>query len=525
MRDGFGWKHTVSLSRLCLVLLSGLLTILAFPHEGAYTLLSWVCMAPWLVSLQGAGRLERTGLGFLYGCLYILPGHFGDIWSAIAFKDWSFFLCLFVVALFFICYIIPFALFSYVRPLLIQNNKLRVVSPGIFITCAVSWFPAYFSTTPACMIHDQPLMYQLADIGGTSIVIFIVCFVNISIAEIILQFKNKTLFIFHSICLIAFVLFVSLYGYYRIEQFENQKTSGDGETIEIIAVQTRIRPEETLKSLVRQNSHETFSALEWSMRAIKEHPNANLIVLPEASVDTTKLNRKQQLIEKLSDFALRNNKSVLFNVLDEIEDATPSRFHNSEQMMQSDGTLGAKYAKKILTPFYEYNPLQAWLPFGNFTFEPGREMNVIPFENAHLIPAICYEVHSARHIREFVREGGDIIIHTGNFYAFGKGVFGFFDFAMAKLRAVENRVPIVRSCNWGYGAFIDATGSVIPGSFNPPTQRNALCFPVFIPNQRAPYTYIGDLFLYVLTLFTLVDLVGFTRLKRACFKLFVRNNV
>ncbi|MBZ0258502.1 hypothetical protein K8I31_20715, partial [bacterium] len=283
--------------------------------------------------------------------------------------------------------------------------------------------------------------------------------------------------------------------------------------------------EETLKSLVRQNSHETFSALEWSARAMEKHPGANLIVFPEASVDTTKLNRKQELIDKLSEFASHNNKSILFNVLDEISDATPARFYNSEQRMLSDGTIGAKYAKKILTPFYEYNPLQAWLPVDDFYFEPGHESGVIPYENVNLVPAVCYEIHSARHIRNSVREGGDLIIHAANFYTFGKGTIGYIDFAMAKLRAVENRVPIVRSCNWGYGAFIDATGSVIPGSYNPPTKRNALCFPVFIPNNRAPYTYIGDLFLYVLTLLTLVDLVGFSRLSRAGSYLFVRNNV
>ena len=494
-----------------------MLTVLAFPHEGAYSFLSWACMVPWLVSLKGAGRLERAFAGLLYGISFSVPGQWGGIWSAIENKDWPFTLSCILLALFFICYIIPFVVFSFAHPRIAGKNKQSVFIQSAFLTCIISWFPTYFPVTPACMIHDQLLFVQLADVGGLGAVVFIVCFVNISIAEIILQFKNKTLFVFHLFCFNVFVLFVSLYGYYRLVEFDQQKTSGEGTAIEIIAVQTRIRPAETLKSLIRQNSRDTFSALEWSAHAIEKHPNADLIVFPEASVDTTILNRKQELIKSLSEFAMQQDKPILFNVLDEISSATPARFHNSVQMMKSNGTLGAKYAKNILTPFYEYNPLQEWLSIGDFKLEPGEEPGVFPFENAHLIPAVCYEIHSARHIRDGVHAGGDLIIHTANFYTFGKGTIGYIDFAMAKLRAVENRVPIARSCNWGYGAFIDATGAVIPGSFNPPTKRNALCFPVFIPNQRAPYTYIGDLFLYILTIITVVGLVGYSPIRRLCF--------
>ncbi|MBZ0256624.1 hypothetical protein K8I31_11210, partial [bacterium] len=172
MRDRLGWNYTSSLSRLCLVLLSGLLTILAFPNEGAYTLLSWACMVPWLASLKGAERLERIWLGFLYGTLYIVPGQWGGIWSAISNKDWPFLLSCFLLALFFICYIIPFVIFSFIHPRLSRNNKYSVFKQSMFLTCIISWFPTYFSVTPACMIHDQPVMYHLADIGGLCAVVF-----------------------------------------------------------------------------------------------------------------------------------------------------------------------------------------------------------------------------------------------------------------------------------------------------------------------------------------------------------------
>lgn len=514
IRGWFDWKYRSSLSRFLLVFLSGFLTILAFPHEGAYSLLSWVCMVPWLLSLHKAKWWERIWLGFLYGCLYILPGHWMSIWTPISSKDWSFATSCFLITLFFSCYVVPFVFLSWLKPYLSRNHKCSVFRQCAFITCLFVWFPTYFPVTPACMIHDQPLLYQTADFGGMAVVIFTVLFVNLSIAEMILQYKHKTVFFFHAVCLAIYILLVVGYGYFRITQFEQQKQNGDGKSIEIIAVQTRIRPMESMSSLLRQNSKQKFSALEWSAYAILNHPNANLIILPEDSIGTTNTKKKEQLIQTLSEFSSNYNKTVFFNYAERVDDSTPAQYYNSSQMMLHDGTLGDKYRKVVLTPVYEHNPIQNIISIGTFHYIPGTDETIIPFENANLIPSICYEVHSTQSILTRVRKGGEILVHMGNFQSFGSGVIAFFDLAMVKLRAVEHRIPIVRSCNWGYGAFIEATGIIVPGSFNPPTKRIAHSYPLFIPNDRTVYTTVGDLFLYLLTTFVFIDLIWLYRLRQ-----------
>lgn len=506
IRDRLDWKYRSHLSRFLLVLLSGWITVLAFPHEGAYSLLSWVCMVPFVLSLHKAKRLERICLGLLYGCLYILPGHWMSIWTPISAKDWSFATSCFLICLFFSCYIIPFAIFSFIKPLLSKNPHFSIFKQSAFLTCIIAWFPTYFSVTPACLIHDQPLMYQTADFGGMAVVIFSVVFVNITVAEMIKFHRQTRRLIYTGVCLLIFIIFVTSYGYYRLEEYSQQKAAGDGRQIEIITVQTKIRPQEDLKSLIRQNSQQRYSAFEWSAYAIEKHPNANLIILPESSVDTTVFNRHEEFMQALSEFSIKYKKSILFNSAERVDDSTPAQYYNTSQLMRQDGTLGEKYRKNILTPVYENNPLDNYISIGTFQFVPGVEDTLIPFENAMLIPSICYEVHSPNFIRNRAKKGGNIIVHVGNFQSFGTGIIAFFDLAMIKLRAVENRVPIVRSCNWGYGAFIEANGSIVPSTFNPPNQRNAISSPLFIPNQRAPYTYTGDLFLYLLSLIVCIDL-------------------
>lgn len=101
------WNDSSKLTRISLVLLSGILTVLASPHENAVSILAWVCMTGWLYSLINATMLERCIYGFLYGTLYIVPGQCSSIWHAIQMKQWSTPFSLLSVSLFFFVILSP----------------------------------------------------------------------------------------------------------------------------------------------------------------------------------------------------------------------------------------------------------------------------------------------------------------------------------------------------------------------------------------------------------------------------------
>lgn len=349
------------------------------------------------------------------------------------------------------------------------------------------------------MIHDHPLLIQIADFGGTTSVIFLIIVVNCLLVDTIMQYPHINKIVFNILLFITILSCVAWYGYYRIHQIDAQQLTGQGTSIQVIAVQTKIHPNESVSSIVRENSTQRFSAFEWSRYAIQQHPDAEFILFPEASVDFTQRNRSSIMQEKASEIAARFGVPILFSYTEIIDDATLVKIYNHAQLIMADGAKGASYQKRILTPFYEYNPFQKWLPLDQQIFIPGEQNVLMNAGKAKIVPAICYELHSMNHIREYINMGGNFIAHLSNFYSFGGGVIAYFDLTMAKLSAVQFRVPIVRASNYGYGAFIDAAGRVIPGSLNQPGNRNALSFSVYIPEHRSFFAHYGNVFLYILT--------------------------
>ena len=493
--------------RLALVLLAGLITILAFPHEKALSFLTWGCMVPWLITLPHAGWKERGIYGFLYGCLYILPGQCTSIWHAIRIIKWSWIASSIAVSSFFICYIIPYVIFSCLYPYFKTTRSSGPLRLSMLFTCLISWFPLYFPVTPACLIHDQPLFFQIADIGGETAVIFLILLVNISLAEMWNQRRNVFLLKFNMIILGVILAATVSYGMVRMREYDTQKANNHGHWITIMALQTTIYGPEDMRSLIRDNPNQRISALEWTRYGIRQFPDIQLVVWPESPVDTSMKNRSEILIRKLSEFSRQSGIPVLFSYLEKSEPASETKEYNTLQLMGGDGEPGANYRKQILTPFYEYNPLKRWIHIGDYTIMAGDRDVLFPFGDIHIIPALCYEIHSSRYLRKNIQEGGNLVVHSANFYAFGKGPIGWIDLAMTKVHAVEHRVPIVRSTNYGYGAFIQADGTLAPGSLNPPSKPNALAFPLFVPEMDAPFNQIGNSFLYMLSLYVMVDTI------------------
>ncbi len=77
--------------------------------------------------------------------------------------------------------------------------------------------------------------------------------------------------------------------------------------------------------------------------------------------------------------------------------------------------------------------------------------------------------------------------------------------SLSVLRAVENRVPLVRVTNSGVGCFVKASGEIIDGSLTKLHEKRTDTYSLFIPDKRAPYTSWGDLVLYGLVLIFLFD--------------------
>jgi apolipoprotein N-acyltransferase len=156
---------------------------------------------------------------------------------------------------------------------------------------------------------------------------------------------------------------------------------------------------------------------------------------------------------------------------DPLPGETVGRFFNAVQAIDDRGTIVASYDKVHLVPFGEYVPgfLEALLRAvglrqfvhipGGFSAGVGHPLLIAP----GLPPAaasICYE---AIFPGEVVPSGTrpSLILNVTNDGWFGQTAGPYQHFAQARLRAVEEGLPLVRAANTGISAVVDPYGRIV----------------------------------------------------------------
>ena len=142
-----------------------------------------------------------------------------------------------------------------------------------------------------------------------------------------------------------------------------------------------------------------------------------------------------------------------------------TQLHNSLFVISSDAKIDAQYNKVRLVPFGEYVPLKDWLPISKIVqgladFRAGSGLKVLNVPLLGFIsPVICYEIiFPGDVIKEQERNQSNLIINLTNDAWFGNGAGPRQHLAIAKMRAIEEGVPLIRSANTGISGFYDAYG-------------------------------------------------------------------
>ena len=188
-----------------------------------------------------------------------------------------------------------------------------------------------------------------------------------------------------------------------------------------------------------------------------------------------------------------------------------------------DGEAGAVvhvYDKHRLVPFGEFlpwpdlfgalgfGPLAAQLA-GIFAPGPGPETFALPGVGRAL-PLICYEAIFPQDLRR-ASPRADAVLHLTNDAWFGAGAGPRQHLALARLRAAESGLPVLRAANTGISASIDARGRVLASLELDTAGRLDVALPPAA--GRTPYGAIGDL--GPLAVLTLLASVVFVRGRAA----------
>ncbi len=194
---------------------------------------------------------------------------------------------------------------------------------------------------------------------------------------------------------------------------------------------------------------------------------------------------------------------------------------NSLMVIDHDGNLLASADKFHLVPLGEYVPLRNLLPFlskltpGDQDFTPGpgaRTLNLPGLPPAGVL--ICYEVVFPGQVVDR-NDRPQWLLNITNDAWFGTSSGPYQHFASARLRAVEEGLPLVRAANTGISGVVDPYGRVLDRIPLGQSGVRDVALPAAL-SGLTPYAHFGDFVLLAQLLIAAgaVALLGGLQLKQ-----------
>jgi apolipoprotein N-acyltransferase len=477
---------------------SGLLLSLAFPPV-EWGALAFAAFVPLLLVVRGEGAGSAFRLGWFAGAAQWLVTVF---WlhhvSWFAWPGMAFYCALYT------------GLFALMAALLwrVCGSTLlgRFFLPPVL---AVAWgglewmrgtFCTGFAWLPlAASQHENLALLQLATWGGSYLVSTLVMWMNIALAVTVQEYrlartaKRRPA---NTVALAAFLVLAVAWAYGLREMRAPQPS---GPVLKAALVQPGIPQMEKWTPEVVDTIYERLRTLTRSA-LVADKPD--LVIWPETAVpdDIRTSTNSYDVVLGL----VTNGAPILLGSTDtEYRDLLKPRYFNSTFLFNTKGVIAGSYDKQHLVAFGEYiPPLLGWLTPIEDSFTPGTNSRVfkLDYPAAGFSTLICFEDTVAEVARGFVRAGAQLLVNMSNDAWFDPSSCSRQHMLHSVLRAVENRVPVLRSCNTGVSCCIDRFGRVYDSVADAQHRTSGPGFQgtlVSLPPREAPPTYFtqhGDRF-------------------------------
>jgi apolipoprotein N-acyltransferase len=200
-----------------------------------------------------------------------------------------------------------------------------------------------------------------------------------------------------------------------------------------------------------------------TLKAAEEKPD--LIIWPETATPFY-FEESQSETDLMRGLARKIKIPILFGSPHREKIDSEIIYFNSAYLLSESGETLNRYDKMHLVPFGEFVPFRKILFFieklvvmiGDFG--RGTEATVMQTAGNRVGVSICYEMIFPDLIRQAVKNGANFLVNITNDAWFGKSAASYQHMSMGALRAVENRVSIVRAANTGISGTIEATGKL-----------------------------------------------------------------
>jgi apolipoprotein N-acyltransferase len=198
--------------------------------------------------------------------------------------------------------------------------------------------------------------------------------------------------------------------------------------------------------------------------------DVNILIWPESAFPFF-LTREADAMAQISDLLPKGTVLITGSV--RAPDVPPgmriTRAYNSIYVIDHDGNVLSVYDKLHLVPFGEFLPFQDLMEkigFEQLTrvqggFIPGTRRRSMEVPGApRMLPMICYEVVFPGDVVEHGDRPGWIVNLTNDGW-FGISTGPYQHLQQARMRAIEQGLPLVRAANTGISAVIDPVGRTV----------------------------------------------------------------
>jgi apolipoprotein N-acyltransferase len=341
----------------------------------------------------------------------------------------------------------------------------------LFVLCGFSWNPVGLSLSA----FAAPM--QAASLFGVLGLSFLVILTNLAF------WKNRRA------VAISLAIFPYIFGVVHMRL--HQSKIDQSETMTIGLVQTGLLPSQKIP--IDGRIHEFIPPMQQWHRIInllKTHQSEplDLIVLPELSVplsahypaysSSTVKHIMEDVLGKGDHVDLENaikvsnqfwvqsiGKIFKTDVIAGLQAEDDGCHYTSAFYCRHNSEKFERYDKQILLPLAEYIPFE-WVKaltrsYGiTEFFTHGKESKVFAGK-VPLSACICYEETFSHLMRQGRQKGAALFVNLTNDNWYPNSRLPQQHFDHARLRAVENGVPMVRACNTGVTAAVDSLGRII----------------------------------------------------------------
>lgn len=523
---------------LLFALSTGLLFALSFPPM-PFNILAFICFIPLLFSFEHSPKKPNLLFYLTFFVQHLLTLWWIGSWQPNA--DPFLLIAGSAFCIFYpFFYLIPMNLYKYIRRK--SGFNAALLSFPLIMTAfewaksqtdlAFPWLSMGYS-----QVHSK-YFAQIADLGGVWLITFVLCSINVLIYKLALNYgklepiknkfpsfikqrKNYTLAI-GTVLLIALPL---IYGAFRVSHYENPINFGNNNKVSIGIIQPNINPwskwsRNTVLSIL------DHIKIEDSLK--RHYPNLDLAVWTETSVTYNNLdmNSRPYNLDFLKQWIDTSNTSLITGFSEiyffgkgEKIPATAERLRfDSSRIFQSYNSAiminPAKYRDTVqiyrkmkLTPFSERLPFVEYLGFikdllkwdvGISNWGLGWSQHPLYLKTADkTVPValiICIESIHPDFVRKHAENAGIYSIITND--AWYNHTFGPAQhYAIAQMRAIENKRFIVRSANGGISGFISPTGQSVKQAEQYTNQAIAMQVPEI--HDITIYSRFGDWIAYL----------------------------